>query len=208
MAESPACRRSPESRRGGGQLAGRYRRWASVPPSSAGPSDEPQRVYQDHVDAVYAFLAYSVDRATAEDLTAVTFERVVRSWQRFDPERGSERTWVLAIARNLLTDHFRAHRRREAASTDEHPLLLDRLVDDSHPLEARLSAQELARLLAPLGEREREILALRYAADLTTAQIAEMLGLTEANVQQINSRSLRRLRALFEAGENQGERSS
>ena len=169
-------------------------------------AEELPRVYRDHVDAVYAFLAYSVDRATAEDLTAATFERVVRSWKRFDARLGSERTWVLAIARNLLTDHFRSHRRREAVSTDEYPALLDRLVDDPGPLTERLTAEELGRWLEPLGEREREILALRYAADLSTAEIAELLGLTVANVQQINSRSLRRLRSLFESRDDQGQR--
>lgn len=169
-------------------------------------ADELPRVYRDHVDAVYGFLAYSVDRVTAEDLTAATFERVVRSWKRYDERRGSERTWVLAIARNLLTDHFRAQRHRGAVSTDEHPALLDRLVDDLDPLTEHLSADELARLLAPLGDREREVLALRYAADLTSAEIAALLGLTEANVQQINSRSLRRLRSLFESRGDQGQR--
>ena len=169
-------------------------------------ADELRRVYRENVDATYGFLAHSVDRVTAEDLTAATFERVVRSWKRYDPGRGSERTWVIAIARNLLTDHFRAHRQREGVSTDEHPALLDRLVENLDPLEGQLTAEELARWLAPLGEREREILALRYAADLTTAEIARLLGLTEANVQQINSRSLRRLRALFESGEGQGQR--
>lgn len=169
-------------------------------------SEELPRVYRDHFDAVYAFLAYSVDRATAEDLTASTFERVVRSWKRFDERRGSERTWVLAIARNLLTDHFRAHRRREAVSTDEHPALLDRLVDEEEPLAERLTAEQLAGWLAPLGDREREVLALRYAADLSTAEIASLLGLTAANVQQINSRSLRRLRSLLESRGDQGQR--
>lgn len=172
----------------------------------AGSAEELQRVYRDHVDAVYGFLAYSVDRPTAEDLTAATFERVVRSWRRFDRRRGSERTWVLAIARNLLTDHFRAQRHREAVSTDEHPALLDRLVEDPDPLRGRLTAEELARWLAPLGHREREVLALRYAADLTTDEIAALLGLTAANVQQINSRSLRRLRSLFESRGDHGQR--
>ena len=168
--------------------------------------DELQRVYRDHVEAVYGFFAYSVERETAEDLTAATFERVVRSWRRFDARRGSERTWILAIARNLQTDYFRAYRHREAASTDEHPALLDRLVDAADPLDGRLAAEELARWLAPLSDREREILALRYAADLKTAEIASLLGLTAANVQQINSRSLRRLRSLHEAREGQGQR--
>lgn len=165
--------------------------------------EELRRVYRDHFDAAYAFHAYHVDAVLAEDLTAATFERVVRSWDRYDPGKGTERTWVLTIARNLLTDHFRAQRHREAVSTDEHPPLLDRLVEDRHPLAGRLTAQELARLLAPLGEREREVLALRYAGDLTTGEIAGLLGLTAANVQQINSRALRKLRTRLEG---QGQR--
>ena len=165
--------------------------------------EELRRVYRDHFDAAYAFLAYQVDAPVAEDLAAATFERVVRSWDRYDPGKGTERTWVLAIARNLLTDHFRAHRHRGAVSTDEHPPLLDRLVEDEHPLAATVGAQELAALLAPLAEREREVLALRYAADLTTAEIARLLGLTAANVQQINSRALRKLRTRLEG---QGQR--
>ena len=57
---------------------------------------------------------------------------------------------------------------------------------------------ELATALGALGLREREILALRFGADLTGPEIAELLGLTLANVQQILSRSLRRLRAALE----------
>jgi RNA polymerase sigma factor (sigma-70 family) len=57
---------------------------------------------------------------------------------------------------------------------------------------------ELARALAGLADREREILALRYGAELTGPEIAELTGLKLANVQQIVSRSLRRLRASLE----------
>jgi RNA polymerase sigma factor (sigma-70 family) len=53
---------------------------------------------------------------------------------------------------------------------------------------------DLATALSTLAQRDREILALRYGADLTGPEIAEATGLTLANVQQILSRSLRRLR--------------
>jgi DNA-directed RNA polymerase specialized sigma24 family protein len=58
---------------------------------------------------------------------------------------------------------------------------------------------DLAVALAGLSERNREIIALRYGADRTGPEIAELMGLTLANVQQIVSRSLRRLRAALEA---------
>ena len=155
--------------------------------------DELTRVYHEHVGAVYAFFAYSVAQEVAEDLAAGTFERVVRSWSSFDAARASERTWILAIARNLLTDHFRRQHHRDALSTDERPALLERLTASDAGLE-RLEQVELRRWLEPLPERERQILALRFAADLSTAEIAEVFELTTANVQQILSRTLRRLR--------------
>src|SRR4051812_39001434 len=103
-----------------------------------------RRVYRDHADSVFGFFAYSVARATAEDLTSATFERVIRSWHRYDAARSSERTWILAIARNLLTDHFRRQRHRDAVSLDEHPLILDTLGDaDQSALDARLERDEL-----------------------------------------------------------------
>ena len=57
----------------------------------------------------------------------------------------------------------------------------------------------LAEALGTLSQRDREIVALRFGGDLTGAEIADLTGLTLANVQQILSRSLRRLRAALEA---------
>lgn len=155
--------------------------------------DALRRVYREHVAAVFAFFGYSVSRETAEDLTASTFERVIRAWDGYDAELGTERAWLLAIARNLLTDHYRRQNHRDTVSTDEHPLLLDTLMADDW-IESRLTGAELHGWLEQLGKREREVLALRYGADLTAKEIAELTGLTDANVHQIISRSLRRLR--------------
>src|SRR5436305_2547250 len=74
------------------------------------------RAYTEHVWRVYGFLAYRArDRELAEDLTQATFERALRAWSRFDPRRASERTWLMAIAHNLLIDY---HRRSRAVPVD------------------------------------------------------------------------------------------
>jgi RNA polymerase sigma factor (sigma-70 family) len=141
---------------------------------------------------VYGFLAYRLgDRQTTEDLTQATFERALRAWSRFDPRRGSERTWLLAIARNLLIDHHR--RDRLCDQIDER---LTAAYDG--PEEQILGSPELTEALGRLNDREREVLALRFGGDLSGPQIAQLLDLTLANVQQITSRALRRLRELLE----------
>lgn len=151
-------------------------------------------MYRVHVRSVYAFLAYSVSRETAEDLTSATFERAIKAWDRFDPAKASERTWILTIARNALTDHYRRQSLRNAVSTDEHPALLQRLTAED-PLAARVRIDGFTGWLRELGPREREVLALRYGADMTAQEVADAMELSEANVHQIVSRSLRKLRA-------------
>lgn len=161
-------------------------------------------VYEDEVWNVYAFLAYRMRSVgDAEDLTQQTFERALRAWRRFDPERSPARTWLLAIARNLLIDHYRADPGERRRPLDEVP-------------EAELGSElpepdlgidpALAGALAELAPRDREVVALRFGGDLSGPEIAALTGLSLANVQQILSRSLRRLRARLEGTELQRPR--
>jgi RNA polymerase sigma factor (sigma-70 family) len=151
-------------------------------------------VYDEHVWRVYGFLAYRVrDRELTEDLTQATFERALRAWSRFDPRRASERTWLLTIARNLLTDHHRRDRSPLTGNLDDAAL-----PTVEGPEEEVTRSAVLLEALGQLSEREREVLALRFGGDLTGREIADVLELSVANVQQIVSRSLRKLRELLE----------
>jgi RNA polymerase sigma factor (sigma-70 family) len=154
-------------------------------------------LYEEHVWGVYGFFAYRVgSSADAEDLTQVTFERALRAWSRFDPDRASARTWLISIANNLLIDHYRRDRTTRQESIEDHPSA-ELITEDP---DVGLSP-ELAAALEQLGERERELIALRFGGELTGPEIADLTGLTLANVQQILSRSLRKVRAkLEEAG--------
>jgi RNA polymerase sigma-70 factor, ECF subfamily len=143
---------------------------------------------------LHAFFAYRVgSRAEAEDLTQETLERAFRAWARYDPARASERTWLLAIARNLLIDHFRASASRHTQALDDEPGVAAADVEPDVGIDA-----DLAAALGRLQDRDREIIALRFGGDLTGPEIAALTGLSLANVQQILSRSLRRLRADLE----------
>ncbi len=153
--------------------------------------------YDEQVWNVFGFFAYRVaSRSDAEDLTQQTFERALRAWSRFDPERAPLGAWLTSIARNLLVDHYR----RGAAAPRSEPL-------DTVP-EEQLGSElpqpdlgldpALAEALATLSPRDREIVALRFGANLTGPEIASVSSLSLANVQQILSRSLRKLRTEME----------
>ena len=166
----------------------------------ANPPESFASAYDEYVWEVYGFFGYRLrSREEAEDLTQATFERALKAWNRFDPERAGVKTWLLAIARNLLIDYYRSPR-----SSSHDPLAeetFERELIDRDPTEALGLDPDLEAALTILGDRERELIALRFGGDLSGPEIAELTGLTLANVQQILSRALRRLRAELEGSE-------
>jgi RNA polymerase sigma-70 factor (ECF subfamily) len=141
-----------------------------------------------HLDDVLGYLLYLTrDRETAEDLASATFEKALRLWSRFDPVRGSARTWLLGIARTTALDWFRAEarrrRREEAAALPER--VEEAFVEGLSPaLEAGL---------ASLSAGEREVLALRIVLELDGEATARVLGISPTAVSTRLSRALKRL---------------
>lgn len=156
-------------------------------------------LYEEHVWSVYGFFGYHrLARHDAEDLTQATFERAIRAWPRYDAARASFKTWLLAIAQNLLVDHHRRERSRRHSSTDAEGFDEALLGSAPGPDERFELSPALATALTTLSEREREVIALRFGGELSGPEIAELLGLSLANVQQIASRALRKLRSQVE----------
>ena len=159
------------------------------------PEQSPRRdfaeVYAEHVFRVFGFIGYRVrGNEEAEDLTQIVFEKAIRAWARYDPKLASELTWLIAIARNVVIDYLR-QRRDAFFPGGEIPEIA---APEQHVSERGLSP-ELAAAIDRLKPREQTVLALRFGAELTGAEIAELLGLSTDNVHQILSRSLRGLRA-------------
>lgn len=150
--------------------------------------------YRSNFSRVYGYFAYHVPADVAEELTAATFERVVRFWPSFDAARGHTRAWVLAIARNVLADHFTQLKAKGTVPLGEEGERIELHAAGRDPLARRLSIDTVKQWLTLLNPRQREVVAMRYAADLTTREIATVLATSEANVHQILSRSLALLR--------------
>ena len=160
------------------------------------PARDFAEVYEEQVWRVYgAFSYWTGSRIDAEDLTQQTFERALRAWRRYDPERAPVSTWLMAIARNLLVDHLRARAADRRRPAEEGELEAVAAHPDRHSLGLD---PDLARVLAELEPRDREVIALRFGGDLSGQEIATLTGLSLANVQQILSRALRRMRASLE----------
>jgi RNA polymerase sigma factor (sigma-70 family) len=141
-----------------------------------------------HLDDVYRYLVwFTGDRVAAEDLTGETFERALRLWPRFDPERGSVRTWLCQVARTAALDHFRSERRR---TKREQLAAAPERIDEVF-VEGLSPDLELALLRLSAGERE--VVALRIVLDLDAPTTARMLGISPTNCTTRLNRALKKL---------------
>ncbi len=153
--------------------------------------------YAEHADALFGYIARRLGREAAEDLTAQVFVEALAAWPRYDPARGSAKTWLFAIATNLV----RAQRRREQRNLD---LLarsgVDPLVEDStRGADARLVAADqwpqVAAALRDLDPVDRDVLLLYCFAELDYRDIGRTLGLPEGTVASKMNRLRRKLRS-------------
>jgi RNA polymerase sigma factor (sigma-70 family) len=138
------------------------------------------------------------DRAAAEDVTALAFERLYRSRRRLDRVRGTPRAWLFAIARNAALDELRRRRRHPSQSSDVDAAagvlsgdVLTGGVEELDQVERRATLQPALLRLTP---REREIVLLKFHGQLTNAELARVLGISESNAGTRLHRALLRLR--------------
>jgi RNA polymerase sigma-70 factor (ECF subfamily) len=147
---------------------------------------------------VYRYFAYRLgEGSAAEDLTGETFERAWRGRLRYRPDRGEWADWLFGIARNVAADHLRRLYARRDALPDP-PAPLGRPTEDD--FDRRAEFGRLNDLLAGLGPRERELISLKYGAELTNRAIARLMGLSETNVGTILHRVVQALRREWERG--------
>jgi RNA polymerase sigma-70 factor (ECF subfamily) len=152
-----------------------------------------ERLYEEHARPLLNFLHYRTgDRDLAEDLLADTFERVLRGRRRYNPLKASEKTWLYSIALNVLRDHLR---RVSMGQRVEEQVSAGRAgVHTGGELEAIEEREELRQALSTLSVEEREVIALRYGADLTVDEIAKVTGQKASTVHGRVYRSLRKLK--------------
>ncbi|HVW88026.1 MAG TPA: sigma-70 family RNA polymerase sigma factor [Gaiellaceae bacterium] len=147
-----------------------------------------------HLDDVYGYLAwFTSDRFAAEELTAETFERALRLWPRFDPTRGSARTWLCQVARTVALDHFRSERRRTRR---------EQLAAPPEAVDFRFSeglSPDLEEALARLSAGEREVVALRILLDLDAGAASRILGISPTNCTTRLNRALKKLEEALHA---------
>jgi len=155
-----------------------------------------EATYREYLPRIYNFFRYRLgDRALAEDLTAVTFEKAWHARSRFRRDLSAFSTWLFTIARNVAIDHFRSRKQDvplDGVDEQVDPTSLEEVVQRNH------DAARLSILLSQLPERERELVAFKYGAGLNNREIAHLTRLSASNVGIILYRVVEKLRTEME----------
>jgi RNA polymerase sigma factor (sigma-70 family) len=152
---------------------------------------DPENTYRELAPAVLGYLRAQRAR-DPEDLLGEVFLQVTRDLSRFRGDRDDLRRWVFTIARNRLVDDSRRRARR--------PEIVDReLPDISTVLPADAPDPDLVRALALLTDDQREVIALRFIADLPLEEVARVTKRKIGAVKALQHRGLTTLARILTA---------
>ncbi len=163
---------------------------ASLPPF--------EEVYTRNAPSVYRFCMSQVaDAEAAADLTHDAFVKAFAAYERVRPDSASIRTWLVSIARNCCIDRHRQNGRwhilfRHLQQSRDRPMDVEGLVHD------RAELRRVSAAVATLSGRDRELIGLRVAADLSYREVADVLGLSEQAAKVATFRALKKLRSKLE----------
>ncbi|CAN5312068.1 hypothetical protein BH09ACT12_BH09ACT12_18940 [soil metagenome] len=181
--------------------ADRSRLIALVELARGGDTDAFGLLYDHYHVSVYRFLFYRTRSAPlAEDLTSETFFRALRNMKNFRWQGKDFGAWLMTIARNLATDHFKAGRTRLELTTED---MGDHDAATEGPeaaVLAGLTNELLLEALTELPDEQRDCLVMRFLQGMSIAETAEVLGRSDGAVKQLQLRGVRNLAKLMPEG--------
>jgi RNA polymerase sigma-70 factor (ECF subfamily) len=134
-------------------------------------------------------------RQIAEDLTSEVFLRMLRFIAGFHPPASMFQSWLFQIARNLAIDHYRKMSRREHLPLEERMAAAN--VDLDRTVEHNLTSESLLQALDRLTEDQRDVILMRFIAEMPLAQVARALHKSEDAVKGLQRRALLALRRIL-----------
>ncbi|WP_394924836.1 RNA polymerase sigma factor [uncultured Robinsoniella sp.] len=157
-------------------------------------------VYEHYYDYIYNYFYYhTFQREVTEDLTSITFMKVLEKGNLYDEEKAKVVTWLLTIAKNVWVDHLRK-KRKGIISMDD---LIDQNVSAENETYIQVENQiDIQRLLGNLSQRERMIIVLHYYMNLSYGEIAMQLDISEKCASVTASRTLKKIKNKLEKSKN------
>ncbi|MDX6504170.1 MAG: hypothetical protein QOE29_1295 [Gaiellaceae bacterium] len=158
--------------------------------AQAGDRDALEELYLLHFDRIYSYLHMSVgNRHDAEDLTTLTFLKMLESIKRFRWQSVPFSAWLFRIAHNLAMDHFRAAKRVQPEEEVPEPIGSEQLSAEVEAMRS-IGRQSMLQMIEDLSPEQQQVLTLKFVFSFGNAEVASILGKTEGAVKSLQHRAL------------------
>ena len=161
------------------------------------------QLYEGHFDRIYRYIALKIgDKIEAEDMTQQVFVNALHSISSFRFKGVPFSAWLFRIAHNQVVDYLRKKKKRVAAPLDEELLVSS----DSSPqlmAEQSLDIEQLLLATGRLTEAQREVISLRFAGELSIAQVAKIMSRSQGAVKALQHSAIVALRKALLVGNNE-----
>lgn len=150
------------------------------------------QLYNFYFLRIYNFINKRVShRETAEDLVSETFMKAFANLNKYNYKGLSFGAWLYKIASNLVIDYYRKELKYKKEDIDDHPSIPSNLLTDEE-IKIKQDKDAVEKLLAHLPDREKQIIELKFFAELSNNEIAEIMDITATNVGVLIFRSLKK----------------
>jgi RNA polymerase sigma-70 factor (ECF subfamily) len=157
------------------------------------------QIYEENFDRIYRYIVLKIgDRTEAEDMTQQVFLNVLKSISSYKWKGMPFTSWLYRIAHNQVVDFLRKKSRRAIVPLDESmPSIGD---DPESTAMRRLEIKGLAMAAKKLTAAQQEVISLRFAAELSVAEVAKVMGKSEGAVKALQHSAVAALRKLLSPG--------
>ncbi len=159
------------------------------------------QLYEEHFNRIYRYVALRIgDRLEAEDMTQQVFVNALQSISSFKWKGTPFAAWLFRIAHNQVVDYLRKKKKQPAVPLDE-----SLVSSGSNPqlmAEQSLDIEQLLLATRGLTEAQREVISLRFAGELSIAQVAKIMGKSQGAVKALQHSAIVALRKALLVGNN------
>jgi len=153
------------------------------------------RLYDEYFDKIYRYVALKIgDKTEAEDMTQQVFLKALQSISSFKWKGVPFSAWLYRIAHNQVVDYLRKKKRRPATLMDESLVSSDSENNPQLMVERNIDTERLLSATQRLTDAQREVISLRFTSELSTAQVAEIMGKSQGAIKALQHSAIVALR--------------
>jgi RNA polymerase sigma-70 factor (ECF subfamily) len=153
------------------------------------------RLYEAYFDRIYRYIVIRIGDATeAEDMTQQVFLKVLRSISSYRWSGKPFSAWLFRIAHNQVVDHLRRKSKRTTVPIEDAPPIVANGKEPEEAVEIKLNMEQVSKATRELTEAQREVISLRFAGEMSIAEVAKAMGRTQGAIKALQHSAILALR--------------